>query len=336
MARPLLLESLEHRVLLAADITLRISGELLIIGDGSDNVVQVHQSADQILVDGGADGSFSFSSSAVRRVRFLGRAGDDQFTNHTSIPTVAYGNQGNDKLTGGSGADRLYGGPGDDCLLGNAGDDELHGDSGDDLLVGGDGNDSAYGWFGDDTLLGDAGNDYLSGYLGNDVLRGGSGNDELHGHEGNDLLFGDEGDDDLFGWTGDDLLSGGDGNDYLSGWAGSDLLIGGKGDDHLRGHAGRDFLIGGKGTDRLDGGSGQDILVGGWTKYDDQLDVLDRILADWRRDDPFELRVQRLSAGVDDIPAVNKWAIKVDGKPDTFIRDLLDADWQLVDHKDLV
>ena len=335
MVKRLALESLELHILLAADVALRSSGELLITGDDLANVVKVFQAGHLMMVDGGDDGSHSFPASAINRIRFLGRRGDDQFTNNTLLPTVAYGNQGNDKLVGGSGADRMYGGPDNDCLIGNGGDDELHGDHGNDLLAGGDGNDAAYGWFGDDTLLGDAGNDYLSGYEGNDVLRGGSGNDALHGHEGNDRLFGEDGDDELLGWTGNDLLVGGDGNDYLSGWGGNDLLIGGKGDDRLRGHAGRDFLIGGKDPDQLDGGSGQDIVVGGWTKYDDQLDALDRVLSNWSLDDPFELRVSRLSAGIDGIPALSKWGIKVDGKPDVFIRDLVDTDWQLVDHKDL-
>jgi Ca2+-binding RTX toxin-like protein len=165
-------------------------------------------------------------------------------------------------------------------------------------------------------------------------LYGGSGHDVLKGHEGHDLLIGDSGNDELYGWEGNDVLDGGDGDDYLSGWTGSDLLIGGKGDDHLRGHAGRDLLIGGKNTDRLDGGSGQDILIGGWTKYDPQYDTLEDILAAWNSHDSLEVRKLRLTQGEAELPAISKWAIKIDGKQDALRIDVVDVDWLLMDHKD--
>jgi hypothetical protein len=334
MAKSLGLESLELRALMAVDVTLSAGGELLMVGDDAPNVVRVESTGQQIVVHRADQESLVFSLPQVNRLRFLGRPGDDHFTNLTSLPSIAYGNQGNDTLIGGSRADRFHGGPGDDELVGNDGNDELHGDHGNDRLDGGRGNDSLHGWYGDDALMGGSGNDYLSAYEGNDWLHGGSGDDVLKGHEGDDLLIGDAGNDELYGWEGNDRLFGGDGDDYLSGRSGHDLLVGGKGDDYLRGHAGRDLLIGGKDTDRLDGGSGQDILIGGWTQYDDDLETLDRILAAWQADEPLEVRKLKLLAGAVDLPPISKWAIKTDGKRDALKIDLLDLDWSLMDHKD--
>ena len=75
MAKRLALESLELRILLAADVTLRSSGELLITGDDLANVVKVFQAGHLMMVDAGDDGSHSFAVSAVSRIRFLGRWG---------------------------------------------------------------------------------------------------------------------------------------------------------------------------------------------------------------------------------------------------------------------
>jgi len=76
----------------------------------------------------------------VTEVVFNGGAGNDSFTDNTSINCVAYGNAGDDTLIGGSGNDMLYGGPGNDTLWGGAGDDYLDGGTGNNVLHGGDGN----------------------------------------------------------------------------------------------------------------------------------------------------------------------------------------------------
>lgn len=52
----------------------------------------------------------------VRFVLFDGHSGDDVFTNHTSIPSIAHGGSGKDRLIGGSGWNHLYGGSGNDYL----------------------------------------------------------------------------------------------------------------------------------------------------------------------------------------------------------------------------
>lgn len=313
MNRKLIFESLEAKKLLAADfplselpeISLSDSGLLSIQGTDDADHVKVKESGKHIRVEIGKD-KFEFAKQDVTSIRFDGEDGDDYFVNDTSLPSVAYGNRGNDRLVGGSGLDRFHGGPDDDELYGGDGDDELHGDWGDDLLDGGRGNDDLRGWYGDDTLNGGDGDDYLSGYKGDDEIHGGNGDDLIKGHEGNDRLFGDDGDDSIYGWTGDDLLDGGEGDDELSAWSGNDVVIGGDGDDVLKGHSGNDLLIGGKGVDRLDAGSGDDLLISGYTKYDDDYDDLDQILSEWNSADTIQQRIDALEMFLDKLKIKDK------------------------------
>ena len=187
----------------------------------------------------------------VSRIVFEGRDGNDTFTNNTSVPAVAYGGNGNDRLTGGVGSDELYGDDGNDVLLGNNGDDVLYGGNGNDVLKGGAGNDSAQG---------DDGIDELWGNVGNDVLRGSDGDDQLNGGDGSDTLYGDAGADRLWGGNLNDLLFGGTGHDVLEGESGNDRLYGGTGEDRLYGSSGDDSLFGGVDyePDTLEGGPGVD------------------------------------------------------------------------------
>ena len=150
MNRKLRIESLEAKQLLAADIGLSESGELLIEGDDAPNIVIVSIS-DATLQVAHDDGVAEFAADEVRSIRFLGRDGNDFFVNKTNVPAVGYGNRGDDTLVGGPADDRFHGGPDDDRLVGSDGNDSLHGDWGDDLLEGGRGNDNLRGWYGDDS-----------------------------------------------------------------------------------------------------------------------------------------------------------------------------------------
>ncbi|WP_010139212.1 S8 family serine peptidase [Oceanicola sp. S124] len=144
-------------------------------------------------------------------------------------------------------------GDGNDTIEGNQADNLLLAGRGADSLAGGGGADSLEGGRGADLLSGDSGDDLLLGDSGDDILRGGDGVDMLRGAEGNDSLYGGAGADTLSGSFGDDLLQGG--------W-GDDLLTADGGFDTLRGEAGNDTLNGGSNADEMHGGSGDDLLIG--------------------------------------------------------------------------
>jgi len=86
-------------------------------------------------------------------------------------PSVIFGDNDAETLSGGLKNDHLYGGGGADTLFG------------------GDGNDWLEGGIDSDTLQGDIGNDSLYGGDGDDELTGGSGNDKLYGGKGTDLYI---------------------------------------------------------------------------------------------------------------------------------------------------
>lgn len=132
---------------------------------------------------------------------------------------------GDDSLSGSSGADFADLGAGDDSATMGAGNDIARAGTGNDTVGGGNGADLAYGGDGNDNLFGDLGDDSLGGDGGNDVLAGGSGSDVLSGGLGDDLISGFSS---LGGAT--SAMGASDGVDQLLGGAGNDTLILGRGD----------------------------------------------------------------------------------------------------------
>jgi Ca2+-binding RTX toxin-like protein len=291
--RFLRLQSLEARALLSVSQQLDVvTGALRLTGTSGVDSVEVKYSPDEqsVYVRDLSDAETTvtiYSRGAVDSISFTGGNGDDRFLNQTAIPSIAYGDGGNDHLQGGSVADQLYGGAGDDMLVGGEGNDRLYGQSGGDRLHGNEGHDALFGHDGEDKLVGGSGNDSLSGGddddllygedgiddllggLGDDRLWGGLGNDVLNGLEGNDYLDGDEGNDRLRGDLGVDQLYGGEGHDEIYGGEGNDVLVGETGDDTLLGDLGDDVILGNLGNDQLNGGEGNDRLHGG--DGDDQM-----------------------------------------------------------------
>jgi Ca2+-binding RTX toxin-like protein len=111
------------------------------------------------------DASGTKPLSQVTTIRFFGNGGNDRFTNDTSVNSFAFGQAGNDSLTGGSGRD---------VLMGGANSDTLRGRGNHDILVGGAGADFLFGGNGRDLLIGGTGVDLLAGGSGQDILIGGS------------------------------------------------------------------------------------------------------------------------------------------------------------------
>jgi len=115
--------------------SLTLSGTLIVLGDGANNVITVSFDDSSGMATAARDGeSQSFAASMVKRIRVEAGAGDDIVTVSGSRSCTILGGGGNDTLTGGSRDDSLDGGDGDDVMDGGAGND---------FIGGGDGFDTA-------------------------------------------------------------------------------------------------------------------------------------------------------------------------------------------------
>lgn len=259
-ARSFRFEALESKELLTKLIDFDPgTGVVTVQGDDANDTALVFDQGARVIVELDGFGSRSFARSDVNHIEFYGGNGNDIFKSTSVVVSRAYGNGGDDSLTGGVSNDVLNGGAGADRLFGNLGNDRLIGGDGNDQLFGGDGNDRLLGGLGDDRASGQGGNDNIQGGGGNDFLHGDLGDDLVAGNAGDDEIFGDAGNDRLFGHGGNDILRGGDGNDKLFGGADNDQMFGDSGEDKLNGHAGNDEGWGGSEDDFIHLGTGDDI-----------------------------------------------------------------------------
>jgi hypothetical protein len=289
------IETLESREMMAADAVL-VGGVLNITGTEQADRIVVSQVTTPIglmtvnvtiqdIATGNQLINKSFINSSVVSVKVDCFGGDDVAENNTNKPSTMYGDNGTDRLVGGSAVDTLFSGRIYDqventgsTLIGNGGNDYLYGCDRNDVLEGGDGDDQLMGARGDDTLRGGANSDRLFGGLGRDTLFGDGGADTLYGKDslcgeddpnimyggnGNDVIFGALGGDHLFGDSGFDTLHGGGGSDELWGGIEDDKLFGGDGNDYLYGEDGNDELHGNNGDDLCRGDRGDDWIAGG-------------------------------------------------------------------------
>lgn len=189
----------------------------------------------------------------------------------------ARGGRGNDKISGGPGADhQLFGGPGRDVLIGGAGPDTLFGEAGRDRPLGGPGADHLNGGNDNDVLRGGGGDDFLEGDSGNDRIIGGAhrrGDAVSYVYryqdrksaltsatspaevnlaegtatgDGTDALRGIE---NIIGTEHDDVLIGDDGPNLIQASGGDDSISAGAGDDCVEPSRGMNAVDGGAGFD---------------------------------------------------------------------------------------
>lgn len=244
-------------------------GDLYVYGTPGNDTIRITAAGGiRPVVNGTASGPFF----PTGKVKVFALAGDDAVTVDMAVnrATELYGQEGNDTLRGGSGADRLDGGAGNDSLVATPGGDTLLGGDGDDTLTaanagpavldGGAGDDRLTAENGAYTLFGGAGNDAIRVRNGNMRVDAGDGNDTVDAANGNSTIAAGAGDDVVLAANGNVLIDAGDGDDTVEGVSGNFTLLGGAGDDILIGGSGNDSLAGGAGNDFLDGGGGNDTL----------------------------------------------------------------------------
>jgi Ca2+-binding RTX toxin-like protein len=239
----------------------------------------------------------SYDPALVKGIQFFGDAGDDAFTDNTSIPCTAMGNSGDDALTGGSGNDQLNGGDGADNLEGRGGDDKLTGGAGDDtyLFPGvGLGKDAVVesANTGEDTLdftnFGVVPPGKITTVTTNPTfgptqvgaridlaltfsqvvwqgnlsvaISDANGIEDVVGSKFGDRILGNGRNNRIWSENGSDYIEGRGGNDMIYCGAGNDTAHGGSGNDNVYGGDGQDVLFGDFGNDRIYGEGGDDNL----------------------------------------------------------------------------
>jgi Ca2+-binding RTX toxin-like protein len=278
------------------------AGVLTEFGDAlNNNITTSRNAAGNLLINGGAvaiqGGTATVANTA--QIQVFGLGGNDTLTldeTNGALPRAQiFGGEGNDVVTGGSGADLLFGQGGNDTLNGRGGTDFLFGGAGNDVLTGGDGDDQAFGESGNDRFIWNPGDD-------TDLFEGGDGTDtaEVNGGNGaevftitangsrvrfdrvnpapfsldlgtteNLVLNANGGDDTITASNGlgtliQLTLDGGSGNDSIGGGDGADNLFGGDGNDTVDGNRGDDRAFLGTGDDVFvwDPGDGSDVVEG--------------------------------------------------------------------------
>jgi Ca2+-binding RTX toxin-like protein len=276
--------------------------------DGND-LIKGGKGAD--VIDGGNDiDTLSYAGSGNGVTVILGAGGT--FSVGVGGHAEGDGIEQIENLIGSGKADTLIGNDLDNVIEGGKGADMLDGDTGSDtvsyagskngvtvtlglggdLTIGAGGHaqgdmisrfEHVIGSKGDDTLTGNDLANVIQGAGGKDVIEGGDAADDLHGGGGKDTLSyagsnagvdvtldaignigaangghatGDTG-------TGFENIAGSAFNDTLTGNNAANVLSGGAGDDELHGGGGNDKLRGGDDEDVLEGGPGKDFLNGG-------------------------------------------------------------------------
>ena len=173
---PILVETLEERRLLSAQVILAVTAT------SAADVIVIAQDASNITVtENGVAQTFAIGQ--ISRVTIDAGNGNDRVDCTTlKIPVSIDGDDGDDTIIGSEKSDRIDGGPGGDSINGGKGNDKLRGEEDDDTVRGGKGNDTVEGNDGEDRLTGDENDDFLDAAddLFEDTVNGGSGFDRAH------------------------------------------------------------------------------------------------------------------------------------------------------------
>ncbi|MCR0983633.1 hypothetical protein NRP21_16375 [Roseomonas pecuniae] len=292
------------------------SGDDIYVIDGSEDVVSEVQSGKDA---GGADTVRSSASytlgNFLERLELTGAAISGT---GNSLANEIIGNEQNNILDGGAGADTMQGGLGDDVYVvdnlldlvfeaAEEGTDTVRssvtftlGATFENLelagarAINGTGNDVA------NVLTGNSASNVLAGGAGDDTLLGGAGNDRLEGGAGADSMSGEAGDDT---YVVDDVLdvvneaeNGGADTvrssvDFVLGANVENLQLTGDAAISGTGNELANRIVGNAASNTLDGGSGQDRMEGG---FGDDVYIVDHAL---------DLTIEAAGAGTDTVRA---------------------------------
>jgi Ca2+-binding RTX toxin-like protein len=272
-------------------------GSTTLVGGNGDDILRGHEGGSDYMNGGAGDDVFyvdfdsnDISDTIIEQMNggydeVICAADTYQLADNIEILTmvesadVAYGNAGNNFITGTDYGNQITADEGNDTLYGLGGMDTINGGTGNDIIDGGSEADNMVGGQGDDVYYVDLVETYQRDKVveisngGNDKIvsstsytldvnverlqlianaRNGTGNNLSNTLDGNDLsnmLSGEAGADRLLGMGAADRLLGGGGADFLDGGAGNDILTGA--DISARGRNEIDTLTGGLGADRF-------------------------------------------------------------------------------------
>nr|WP_320012001.1 putative Ig domain-containing protein [uncultured Desulfobulbus sp.] len=285
------------------------SGDDQLDGGAGDDILTGGLGQDRLCGGDGVDAAYYFDSDAGVTINlaagtaFGGEAEGDSLSQVESVLGSRYadtivGDENDNRINGGGGADTLQGGAGNDvlgCIVLNERDEACY-DTRDPSsptleeacqMDGGLGDDELYGGRYSDILDGGDGDDLLSGGMGHDILRGGDGNDFLTSgttYETPDLLYFDR-------------MEGGAGNDIYQvdlESAGVDII------DDQDGANTVTFFSSFLSAENLSSLSSYTI---GFTQIDEAR-LLELMQVDWR--DSFEAE-QQLTAYIDALRQTQQW-----------------------------
>jgi Ca2+-binding RTX toxin-like protein len=274
-----------------------LGDDTLVGGQGNDSYVV--DSAGDTVVEAANEGidevvsTVTYSIANCANVENLTLTGFGAISGTgNSLANTIYGNNANNNLDGGLGADIMAGGQGDDTYLvddigdvvfenANEGRDTVFsridytlGANVEQLVLLSGGAANGTGNELDNRLIGNASNNVLVGGAGNDRLEGKAGVDTLIGGVGNDIYIfedaadtivenADEGFDTIISYVSLDLNNYANVENAQLTWVDNMSLVGNALDNHLSGNSGDNLLAGGDGNDVLAGYAGNDTLDGG-------------------------------------------------------------------------
>ena len=280
----------------------------VITGNGGDNVLDGGAGNDTLI--GGAGNDAYFVDSALDKIvetlpggtdtvhatasyvlpvnvedLILDGSGDINATGNALVNHLT-GNDGNNRLDGGLGADIMAGAAGNDTyVIDNVNDvvTELPGQGSDTIVIGRNvdlgsafpeienvtlSGAGAFNAIGDDnanTLIGNAAANHLTGAGGNDWLDGGLGNDTLDGGDGDDTYVVNSAADVIIDASGNDTVRASISFSLVlpAGLQMDNITLLGAAALNATGNASHNVLIGNAGANKLDGGGGADDMSGG-------------------------------------------------------------------------